>query len=218
MEGELTTAAAAADGVRTGGPSETLGSRLRSRRRELGLTLQQVGDGANLSVGFISQIERDLTTPSLSSLAAISRVLQAHISEFFVIPGGGSLTTRARTRGHYSLDERNSDYERVTANFPGHVLNGVIMHEPPGYRSEPIRHEGEEFFFVLNGSITVELDGKATILNTGDSIHFRSNREHSTWNHTAAPASVLVVVTMDIFGEADTEKMGRIQHDSGPGG
>ena len=211
-------AATAVDGVRAGGQPETLGSRLRRRRRELGLTLQQVGDGAKLSVGFISQVERDLTSPSLSSLAAISRVLQAHISEFFAIPGGASLTTRARTRGHYSLDERNTDYERVTANFPGHVLNGVIVHDPPGYRSEPIRHEGEEFFFVLSGSITVELDGKATILNTGDSIHFRSNREHSTWNHTVDPASVLVMVTMDIFGETDTEKMGRIYHDSGPGG
>lgn len=214
----MAAAATAVDGVRAGGQPETLGSRLRRRRRELGLTLQQVGDGAKLSVGFISQVERDLTSPSLSSLAAISRVLQAHISEFFAIPGGASLTTRARTRGHYSLDERNADYERVTANFPGHVLNGVIVHDPPGYRSEPIRHEGEEFFFVLSGSITVELDGKATILNTGDSIHFRSNREHSTWNHTADPASVLVVVTMDIFGETDTEKMGRIYHDSGPGG
>ncbi len=214
----MAAAATAVDGVRTGGQPETLGSRLRRRRRELGLTLQQVGDGAKLSVGFISQVERDLTSPSLSSLAAISRVLQAHISEFFAIPGGTSLTTRARTRGHYSLDERNTDYERVTANFPGHVLNGVIVHDPPGYRSEPIRHEGEEFFFVLSGSITVELDGKATILNTGDSIHFRSNREHSTWNHTADPASVLVMVTMDIFGETDTEKMGRIYHDSGPGG
>ena len=214
----MAAAATVVDGVRAGGQPETLGSRLRRRRRELGLTLQQVGDGAKLSVGFISQVERDLTSPSLSSLAAISRVLQAHISEFFAIPGGASLTTRARTRGHYSLDERNADYERVTANFPGHVLNGVIVHDPPGYRSEPIRHEGEEFFFVLSGSITVELDGKATILNTGDSIHFRSNREHSTWNHTADPASVLVVVTMDIFGEDDTEKMGRIYHDSGPGG
>ena len=207
----MTTAAAAVESVRTGGQSDTgqsdtLGSRLRMRRRELGLTLQQVGDGANLSVGFISQVERDLTSPSLSSLAAISRVLQANISEFFAIPGEGSLTTRARSRGHYSLDERYTDYERVTANFPGHVLNGVIMHEPPGNRSEPIRHEGEEFLFVLSGSITVEIDGKATILHAGDSIHFRSDREHSSWNHTVDPASILVVVTMDLFGEADTAK------------
>ena len=188
------------------------------RRRELGLTLQEVGAGANLSVGFMSQVERDLTSPSLSSLAAISRVLQADISDFFAIPGESSLTTRAMTRRHFSLDERNSEYERVTANFPGHVFNGVIVHEPPGYRSEPIRHEGEEFFLVLSGSITVELDGKATILHAGDTIHFRSDREHSTWNHTDAPASLLIVVTMDIFGEARYGKQGQNHHDSGPGG
>ena len=210
-------AATAADSLRTGQPG-TLGGRLRMRRRELGLTLQEVGDGANLSVGFISQVERDLTSPSLASLAAISRVLQANISDFFAIPGEDSLTTRARTRRHYSLDKRYTDYERVTANFPGHILNGVIVHDPPGHRSEPIRHEGEEFFFVLSGAITVELDGKTTILHAGDSIHFRSEQEHSTWNHTVAPASILVMVTMDIFGESETATEGGVGHDSRPGG
>lgn len=46
----------------------SLGSSLRERRRKLGLPLKEVADGAGLSVGFISQIERDLTAPSLSSL------------------------------------------------------------------------------------------------------------------------------------------------------
>lgn len=191
---------------------ETLGSNLRIRRRELGLTLQEVADSANLSVGFISQLERNLTSPSLSSLAAISRVLRTNIAEFFAIPGEDSLSTRAEKRRHYSLDRHNTDYERITANFEDNLLNGVIMHEPPGYRSEPIRHEGEELFYVLSGSITVELDGAVTILHAGDSIHFRSDRRHSTWNHTTEPASVLVVVTMDIFGEADAANESR-DHD-----
>ena len=186
-------------------PLETLGSNLRNRRRELGLTLQDVADGAKLTAGFISQLERNLTAPSISSLAAIARVLKSDMADFFVMPGGDSPTTRAEERRNYTLDETRTKYERISAGFEGHVLNGVIVHEQPGYRSEAIRHEGEELFYVLNGSITVELDGKAIVLKAGDSIHFNSDQRHSTWNHTSEVASILIVVTMDIFGEGQTE-------------
>ena len=186
-------------------PLETLGSNLRNRRRELGLTLQDVADGAKLTAGFISQLERNLTAPSLSSLAAIARVLQSELADFFAVPGGESPTTRADQRVNYTLDETRTKYERITAGFEGHVLNGVIVHEQPGYRSESIRHEGEELFYVLNGSITVELEDKAIVLKAGDSIHFRSDQRHSTWNHTSEVVSILIVVTMDIFGEAQPE-------------
>jgi transcriptional regulator with XRE-family HTH domain len=63
-----------------------LGARLRARRLELGLTLKEVGDHAGLSVGFISQIERGITTPSLSSLVGVSRVLKMHVSDFLAQP------------------------------------------------------------------------------------------------------------------------------------
>ena len=185
----------------SGEPLETLGSNLRNRRQALGLTLQDVADGANLTAGFISQLERNLTSPSISSLAAIARVLQSDLAEFFTIPGSDSLTTRASQRKNYTLDETRTRYERISSSFRGHVLNAVIVHEQPGYRSEAIRHEGEELFYVLTGSITVELDGKAVVLKAGDSIHFDSNEQHSTWNHTSEVASILMVVTMDVFGD-----------------
>ena len=186
-------------------PLETLGSNLRNRRRELGLTLQDVADGAKLTAGFISQLERNLTAPSLSSLAAIARVLKSDLADFFVVPGGDSLTTRAEERRNYTLDETRSKYERISSGFDGHVMNGVIVHEQPGYRSEAIRHEGEELFYVLRGSITVELDSRAIVLKAGDSIHFSSDQRHSTWNHTSEVASILIVVTMDIFGEGQSK-------------
>ena len=186
----------------TGELLESLGGNLRNRRRELGLTLQEVADGAGLTAGFISQVERNLTGPSISSLAAIARVLKSDLADFFAQPGGESLNTVARQRRQYTLDETRTRYERISADFDDHMLNAVVMHEQPGHRSEPIRHEGEELFYVLAGSITVELDGRAIVLGAGDSIHFSSDQVHSTWNHTLEVASVLVVVTMDIFGDS----------------
>ena len=178
-----------------------LGMRLRNRRKELGLTLQAVADGAGLSVGFISQVERDLTSPSLTSLLAIAQVLDMSVADILVAPGGDSAMTRQSRRPVYGPDPDVFGYERISANFPGHVLSGVIIHESPGYRSEPIRHEGEEMFFMLEGSITVEVDGNCTVLHPGDSIHFDSMRRHSTWNHTVSPARILHVCTIDVFGD-----------------
>ncbi len=181
---------------------EPVGRKLRKRRRALGLTLQDVADGAGLSIGFISQLERDLTWPSLSSLAAISQVLQVNINDLLVMPSGASTTTRSGERHPYPLESREFNYERISACFPGRKLSAVILNEAPGHRSEPIQHEGEELFFVLAGSVTVEIEGRRTILRKGDSIHFPSHLRHSTWNHTSDAASILVVLTMDIFGES----------------
>jgi transcriptional regulator with XRE-family HTH domain len=179
----------------------SLGARLRERRKLLGLTLTEVADAAGLTAGFISQIERGITTPSLSSLVAVSRVLKHHVSDFLAQPKVTAPLTRQSERPHYAIGGNSLLYERLSASFPGNVLRSVIIHEPPGYRSEPITHEGEELFFVLDGSVTVEIEGEKTILGAGDSIHFPSTRIHSTWNHSGRPATILHTCTMDVFGD-----------------
>jgi transcriptional regulator with XRE-family HTH domain len=183
-----------------------LGTRLRERRQELGLTLQEVADRAGLSVGFISQIERGITTPSLTSLIGVSRVLAMHVSDFLAQPSGAAPLTRRAERPHYALGGAALTYERLSANFPGNVLRCVIIHEPPGYRSEPIAHEGEEIFFILEGVLTVEVEGERTILEVGDSIHFQSTKIHSTWNHATSTATILHTCTMDVFGDEPRER------------
>jgi transcriptional regulator with XRE-family HTH domain len=187
-------------------PAGPLGTRLRERRQELGLTLKEVADGAGLSVGFISQIERGITTPSLSSLVGVSRVLDMHVSDFLAQPRGGAPLTRRAERPHYAVGGNSLTYERLSASFPGSVLRSVIIHEPPGHRSEPIAHEGEEIFFILEGALTVEVEGERTILDLGDSIHFPSTKTHSTWNHTTSPTTILHTCTMDVFGDEPREQ------------
>ena len=182
---------------------ESLGSTLRSRRKELGYTLVDVAERAKLSPGFISQVERTLVSPSLSSLAAISRVLQSNISDLLVVRQDGSVLTRPSDQSAYSEKDKTLSYERISTSFPGHILNGVIMHSGPGRASEPIKHDGEELFYVLKGSITAIIDGKHTVLDEGESIHFPSRLRHSTVNHTDKEACVLIICTMDIFGEAE---------------
>lgn len=178
-----------------------LGTLLRARRKELGLTMQAVADAAGLSTGFISQIERGLTAPSLASLAGISEILETPMSTFLSQPEAED-TSRQASRVSYSVPGADVSYERVSTTFPGSQLHSVIVHEPPGHRSEPISHKGEEIFFILAGEITVEIEGKRTVMTVGDTIHFDSTRVHSTWNHGTETASFLWCGTMDVFGEA----------------
>ncbi len=181
-----------------------LATRLRERRRERGLTLKAVADAAGLSVGFISQIERGITVPSLSSLVSVSRVLDVNVGDFLTSqpqPDEDEVQTRQSERPVFAVSESSVTYERISSSFPGHILRSVIIHEPPGHRSEPIAHEGEEMMYVIEGTITFELDGERTILGPGDSMHFPSTRIHSTWNHSDSPATILWAGTMDVFCE-----------------
>lgn len=179
----------------------SLGDRLRQRRKELRLTLSDVADGAGLSVGFISQIERNITAPSLGSLATIATVLQLPIQAFLDAPTNNNEMTREADRRAFAVQGADVSYERLSSNFVGSTIHSVIVHEPPGHRLEPISHEGEEMFYMISGEVTVEIEGRQSILSQGDSVHFNSRRIHSIWNHTDANASILWCGTMDIFGD-----------------
>lgn len=179
-----------------------LGDALRARRKELKLSMQSVADQAGLSVGFISQVERGLTAPSLGSLASIAGVLSIPLKDVLDQPDSAGEMTRSDQRPVYSVPGAPKTYERLSTVFDHSRIHSVIVHEPPGHEDEPISHEGEEMFYILAGSITVEIEGEVTVLKTGDSLHFDSRRVHATWNHTDEPASILWCGTLDVFGDA----------------
>lgn len=110
---------------------EPLGDRLRARRQEMRLTLKEVALGAGLSVGFISQIERGITSPSLSSLVSVARVLRMEVGEFLSQPRPQGPITRHHQRHVYAVSPNSLAYERISSSFDGSVLRSVIIHEPP---------------------------------------------------------------------------------------
>lgn len=196
QQGSCTSRLAQADGL------APLGQRLRAVRQERGLTLKDVASAAGFSVGFISQVERGITVPSLTSLLSIGQALGIDTNDFF---SNFRLEKDAGEERHErSLDPSTHTavrYERLSVPFQGNILRSVIIHKPPGFRDAPVSHEGEEIFFVLAGEITLEVAGHRAILRAGDSAHFQSTHKHSVWNHTMQPASVLHTCTMDVFAE-----------------
>lgn len=176
-----------------------VGALIRARRRQQQLTLVDLGEAAKVSVGYLSQVERDHATPSLGTLAQIARALGVSIDYFVSAPATRDALTREGERNRFSLDGSSIIYERIGADFPGNQLSSFLMTVPPGYRSETVSHEGEEILFVIQGAITQRLDDQEIVMAAGDSLHFRGNRPHSWSNHTDQPARLLWTGTLALF-------------------
>ena len=176
-----------------------IGALIRAKRRQLQLTLQELSDAAGISVGYLSQVERDHATPSLGTLAQIARSLEVGVDYFIATPSMEDGLTRAAERDRFSVDGSSIVYERIAADFTGNVLSSFILHVPPGYASETVAHEGEEILYVLEGSITQRLDDREMVLSAGDSLHFRGNHPHSWSNDTDSPVRLLWTGTLPMF-------------------
>jgi transcriptional regulator with XRE-family HTH domain len=167
------------------------GGRIRELRRKAGLTLQALADEAGISVGFLSQVERNKATPSLGTLAALAAALGVEIDWFVATPQPSDSVTRDGERVRFSIADSSLGYERLDTRLTGGTLSSLIIHLPEGYASELTSHTGEELIFVLDGQIRQTLGDAVILLNPGDSLHFMGDTPHSFANAGPGPARLL---------------------------
>lgn len=172
-----------------------IGKKINTLRKRKGLTLQQVSEGSGLSAAFLSQVERELTSPSVASLAGIARALDVAPSFFFPPPPGEGPLVRGYARQPFRMDHAEVVYARLGGDLDARTLEPLHVTYPPGYEDEELAHAGEEFYYVLAGQLVVELGGEAYKLNPDDSLHFRSERPHRLANRGERPAQVIAVTT-----------------------
>lgn len=177
----------------------TLGGRIRRRRKQLAMTLQALCDKADLSPGYLSQVERGLATPSLGTLAQIADGLDVGVDHFVGEARPSDLLSRADTRARFSIEGSGMVYESLASPFPGAELSSYILHVPPGFASETVAHEGEEIVYVLDGEITQTLGGERFVLRAGDTLHYCGTTPHSWLNESAAPARILWTGTLSVL-------------------
>lgn len=178
-----------------------LGQMLRIRRKELGKTMKQVALEAGLTEGFISQIERGLSTPSLISLYNVANALATSVDAFLSQPPRHehSMVSHAGKRPGYNVATKDRVYELLERGFPGAILNGCITQIPKGYVSELTSHEGEDFIYLIEGEVLYEVDGKEYRLKAGDTLHFPSKMPHRARNIGDGAARELWVGTTPIL-------------------
>ncbi|SDD67928.1 Transcriptional regulator, contains XRE-family HTH domain [Paracoccus isoporae] len=180
-------------------PEPRLGSAIRKRRKQLRLTLQALCDRSGVSVGYLSQVERDNATPTLGTLAQIADALDVSLDYFIAAPKPSDGLTRAGERPQFALPSSELTYENIASDFPGAELSGYVLTVPPGFRSETVSHEGEELVFILDGEIEQELDGQAFRMTAGDSLHYSGETPHAWRNPTTAPARMLWTGTLTVL-------------------
>ncbi|RQR49222.1 cupin domain-containing protein [Burkholderia sp. Bp9125] len=182
-----------------------IGQRIRRLRREARMTLLEVAAEANLSIGFLSQVERNLTGISISSLVNVANALNVPLGELIEQPRQAQPDSHQGSRESYALDRTQQRYERLSTTFDGSLINAVKVQMMEGYRSEWVAHGGDEFVYVLAGQVCYTVGKKDYPLSPGDSIHFDARKRHRVANVGDGPAELIVVGTLPLFDDGDSE-------------
>ena len=181
-----------------------LGSEIRQLRKVRGITLQQLALATGKSVGFLSQVERNLTKPSVAALQDISEALSVHIGWFFPEDSAGSpeereYIVRRQNRRRLTYSELSgTEYlglqdSLLSANLNGDLALGVSRYEPGASTGDDsYDHDGEEAGLVLSGTLELTIDGRQFVLNAGDSFSFKSNLPHRYANPSSNEDTVVV--------------------------
>lgn len=171
---------------------ESVGERIRALRAEQGMTLAELGEKANLSISYLSQIERDKTTPSLATLTGIARAFKVGLRYFFEAENGGAHVLRASDPGHGLAGRGGPVRTCLTSDLGSTAIEVLRVVLPPRVPPERLQsHSGEEFAFVLAGELIISLGDEQFNLQAGDSIHYDALQTHAWSNPSDQPCVVI---------------------------
>ena len=133
-----------------------IGAKLKELRILKGLTQEELADRAELSKGFISQLERDLTSPSIATLMDILQCLGTSIGEFFnETPEEQIVFGKTDYFEKHDLELKN-EIKWIIPNAQKNMMEPILLTLEPGGETYPDNpHEGEEFGYVLQGNISI---------------------------------------------------------------
>lgn len=177
-----------------------IGEKIRLLRVQHRLTQEELANRCELSKGFISQIERDLTSPSIATLMDLLECLGTNLKDFFSETPDEKLIFGP---ADYPVLENETDKNKITWLVPSAQKNSMepilVQLSPGGRTQEDDPHEGEEFGYVLAGRILLWLGGKAKKCKKGESFYYTPELPHYLENNGKAEALVLWVSTPPSF-------------------
>lgn len=177
---------------------QSIGSKLRDLRLKNGLTQEELADRAELSKGFISQLENDLTSPSIATLIDILTLLGSSLSEFFA---DYDETKLVFTPDDYF--EKTTDTGSVTWIVPTAQKNAmepiITVLDKGASTDEDYPHEGEEFGYVLEGKVRVVVGNVGAVASKGDSFYFVADKRHYIVNVFDGQSRILWVSAPPTF-------------------
>ena len=169
-----------------------IGKRIRRTRLDKKISLDTMANETGLSKDFIKKIEAGDQRPSVGTLLQISRTL--HIDSSFLFKEQDD-----------SMEERSLAYTKRTDNYAYTPLSDntenkhlkafkIVIEAEKSHGGVGFQHEGEEFVYVLEGTVEVQVGDHVNKLKKGDSLHFNSGVKHDLRNTGKADAELIVVV------------------------
>ncbi len=157
---------------------EQIGIKIRDLRNQNDLTQEELADRTELTKGFISQLERGLTAPSVSTLLDIVECLGTNLSDFFREEGDVQIVYRKEDYFEKE-DEHKNSISWLIATAQSRSLEPILVRLQPGQSMpEDKPHEGEEFGYVLEGSVLLQYGDHTYNINEGDSFLFPADKKH----------------------------------------
>ena len=168
-----------------------IGERIKNLRQLSSLTQEELAERANLTKGFISQIERDLTSISLDSLVQILDALDENISDFFKEASQEKIVYKGTDRVAIEK-EKIEKFELLVPGSTNRRLEPILLTLKKGEATPKENpHEGEEFGFVLRGRVNLRFGREVLKLKKGECFYLSAEKEH--WLHNSGSKEALVL-------------------------
>ena len=175
-----------------------IGHKIKQLRTQNGLTLEELASRSELTKGFLSQLERNLTSPSISTLEDILEALGSSLSDFFKEEEEKQIVFGAKD---FFVDEQE-DYtiEWVIPKAQKNQMEPIVLTLHPHKKSHELSaYHGEEFGLVLKGSVTLVRANRKYKLKAQETFYLDGSKGHYLYNHTNSDVKVLWITTPPMF-------------------
>lgn len=175
-----------------------IGEKLKELRLRNGLTLEELASRSELTKGFLSQVERDLTSPSISTLEDILEALGTSLSQFFQSEKEEKIVF---TQQDFFIAEKDAyTIEWIIPNAQKNEMEPILMTLHPHEKSMLMEsHNGEEFGYVLKGNITLIRGNKRYRLKAKETFYLDGKTSHYIENTSTSDAKILWITTPPMF-------------------
>jgi transcriptional regulator with XRE-family HTH domain len=190
---------------------DIVGNRIHQRRKELKLSLRDLGEQTQLTASFLSQLERGRSNASIDSIrkicSALGLTLFSLLSEEYTEKPVGKIEkkpfsplVRAEERTKISFPDIQVTYELLTSSLSWKMEGFFARLEPgKGNIARQLREPTEELIFVISGELTIELEDAVYILHQHDSIYFEGSKLRKLTNNSNDEAVWISVITPPVF-------------------
>ena len=156
-----------------------IGSKIKELRIKNGLTQEELADRCELTKGFISQVERDNTSPSIATLMDILQSLGTNLRDFFNEEPEDQIVFQDKDFFEKTDEELKNKIEWIIPNAQKNEMEPIrLTLEPNGSTYPDVPHEGEEFGYVLSGTIEIILGDRKYTAREGETFYFCADKTH----------------------------------------